>query len=116
MKNKIIALIVMCLMLTNCISAFAGTNVSSNTIVGTENIDEIKEVVSQETPIADDQDAAAVSNDIQLLDTDLNVSNEDNEKGNTLLIVSVVSGVAVIAIAVTVICIIIKKKAKNIES
>lgn len=78
--------------------------------------DEIKEVVSQETPIADDQDAAAVSNDIQLLDTDLNVSNEDNEKGNTLLIVSVVSGVAVIAIAVTVICIIIKKKAKNIES
>lgn len=79
-------------------------------------LDEIKEVVSQETPVADDEDAAAVSNDIQLLDTDLNVSDEDNEKGNTLLIISIVSGVAVVAIAVAVICVIRKKKAKNIES
>lgn len=80
-------------------------------------LDEIKEVVSQETPVADDEDAAAVSNDIQLLDTDLNVSDEDSEKGNTLLIISIVSGVALLAIAVAVICVIRKKKnAKNIES
>lgn len=72
-------------------------------------LDEIKEVVSNETPIGDDEDAGAVSHGARLLDTNLNVSGENNEKGNTLLIVSIVSGVAVIAIAAAVICVIRKK-------
>lgn len=77
-------------------------------------LDEIKEVVSQEKSVGDD--AGAASYDTELLDVDLKVSGEDNEKGNTLMIISIISGVGIVAIAAAVIIAIRKKKkAKNIE-